>query len=62
MVEGRLRAEWDQTAQLYALTANIYRSKGRPPIHPDDLNPFRKKRMMTREQTAKVLKEMFLRE
>jgi len=54
MAEARGRAEWDRTAAILALTANINRDprRGRP-LTPADFNPYAK------HSPAKVIKADF---
>ena len=59
MAEGRLKAEWDQTAQIIAILANIHRAKGSAAIRAENLNPYRKPQKLTKEQTGRAILEAF---
>jgi len=41
MAMSRLRSEWDQTSSLQATLLNINRPKGKQPVKPAALNPYR---------------------
>jgi hypothetical protein len=40
MSEARGEFEWQQTAAMMALHANMNRAKGKPAISPDKFNPY----------------------
>jgi hypothetical protein len=39
MCEARARHDWQQTAGLMALIANVYRGKGKRAFKPEDIHP-----------------------
>lgn len=43
MAEGRLRAQWEQTAALGAWIINSNPFRSGKPISPADLNPYRRR-------------------
>jgi hypothetical protein len=45
MSEARGEFEWQQTAAVMALHANMNRAKGKPPISPDQFNPYAAERV-----------------
>ena len=59
MAEGRLRSNWDHTAQILALIANVNRGRGQAAIRAETLNPYRRPQRMTREQTGQAILEAF---
>lgn len=59
MAEGRLKAQWDQTAQLIAIIANVNRGKNTAPIRAETLNPYRRPQRLTKEQSGKAILEAF---
>jgi hypothetical protein len=59
MAEGRLKAQWDQTAQVIAILANIHRARGAPAVNAENLNPYRRPQRLTKEQTGRAILEAF---
>lgn len=44
MAIARLRSEWDQTAQIWALIANVNKDPKKPPHLPSEVHPFRQEK------------------
>lgn len=65
MAEGRQRSQWNQTASILAMIANVNRdtSKRSTPFRPDEFNPFdnappQKPRTVTHEEWSAIGKAM----
>jgi hypothetical protein len=50
MSEARGEFEWQQTAAVMALHANMNRSKGKQPISPDEFNPYAAERVKAKKR------------
>lgn len=59
MSESRGEFEWQQTSAVMALHANMNRGKGKPPISPDQFNPYKQKQLKEKNRlTPDVLMAM----
>jgi hypothetical protein len=50
MADARGEFEWQQTASMMALHANMNRGKGKPPISPDTFNPYAAERQKAKKR------------
>ena len=58
--DGRLEAEWWQTAQILAQQHNLNRGKGQPAVKAEQFNPFAKARpKKARPATEEDLRMLF---
>ena len=57
MAEGRLHAEWAQTAQISAILLNQWRGKGDRAVQPSQVNPMLRRQ---RDRDPEADRERFL--
>lgn len=63
MADVRGRFEWEQTASLMALIANIVRDpKKSKPASPDIFNPYAQQKHKITKAPLSVLKDVFVKE
>lgn len=65
MAEARCRSQWDRTAAVLALLANVHRKKGASPVRPEQLNPYRRAERWTQgmritSENMHLLKDAFV--
>jgi len=64
MAEARCRTQWDRTAAVLALLANVHRKKGASPVRPEQLNPYRRVKrtrgMRITTENLHLLKDAFV--